>query len=496
MRNKAKGLSIVLFLSVFIMPISCQKQKAEWKKSLDLYTNISYFTGGISKRPFPKTELLKEPSNSQIAKMCITGASLEELKKLDIQDLDKRLDILIKGHVLNLVNARYSLSFPAIIGKEREIITDIVNKASKELSPLVESMIALLGNKLKDKQNILFHLLWSRVIDEIWSAAWKLAFPAEELPDVIWVIYPEHPFAVGTNYQGLPGNSDVAMTWSNKCTDHLSLFDKFRFELQQAAWKKEIKDQKAKEQMKDFGAFDASGNFTIFSYKRGDSLHQILNNMISEYASKVSNIFDYKKLGLRFNIHYADIFVIIHHETAYAIFENLYKTGKLNIPDILLYESDKRDFSSLISIELGNPPSLSDEAMALFMRNNWRGNQEIVERFKQVLMQDSSNLDILFYLGLSLYDIKEYYGAIDTFQKLIKFTGGSVDHTLKFDWSHIWIGHIYDVLGERDKAISFYKKALTSKDTTSKLQMSQYNIGPINAKEWAKQRIEEPFKRK
>lgn len=485
---------IIFLLISFLLLMNCGK-KIE-NNELDLYKNVSHFTGGISKGPVPKTRLLKDASNNRIANMCITGALLEELKKLNIQDLEQRLDVLIKGHVLNLVDSRYILSFSAIVGEKREALADIVNDASEELSLLVESMIMQLRKQLENRQDILFHILWSRVIDEVWYKAWKLTFPDEELPNVRWVIYPKHSFSVGTNYYSLPGHSNIALTWSDNCMDHLDFFHEFRFEVHQAAWKKEIKDQKAKEKMRKFGAFDASYQFTIFSYNSGDSLDQTLDNMISEYASKVTNIFDYKKFGQKFNIHYGDIFVIILHETAYAIFENLYKSGKLNMPDSLHNEEVKRDYSQLISVKLGEPPRLSDEAMALFIRNGWRGNREIVEKFKHVTAKEPNNLDIHWYLGQSLYDIEEYDEAMNTFQKLIKLTKGEADQTMKHDWSLIWIAHIYDVLGKREKAISFYKKVLDSKDTASKLQMSQYNIGPINAIKWAQQRIKEPFKRR
>jgi len=35
MRNKIKVISGVLFLSIFIIPISCQKQNAEWKGTVE-----------------------------------------------------------------------------------------------------------------------------------------------------------------------------------------------------------------------------------------------------------------------------------------------------------------------------------------------------------------------------------------------------------------------------------------------------------------------------
>jgi len=440
--------------------------------------------------------LLKDKLNHKIAKMCIHSATIEDLKKLGIEDLSYRLNILTEGNVLISTDQEYRLSFPVIVGKNRKAMADIVNKAAEELSPFVESMINKLKPELKRNEDILFHILWSRVIDEIWFNAFSLSFPEEKPPKVIWVIYPEHPFMVGTNYNSLPGHGNLALTWSNNFTEHLTAFDDLRFELHQAAWDKEITNIQAKEKMKEFGAFDVNDRFSVFSYKRGDKLDQILVNLTEEYASKVSKIYDYKALSEKFDVPYDELFVIVLHETAYAVFERLYKSGKLLIPEILLREDSKANSIQLASLQLDQPPSLTDEAMALFMKSGWHGNEEVIKKFREVLNKTPDNLELLLYLGLSLYDIKRYSESIDIFKRLINLTENNKNELIKYDWSQIWIGHIHDVLGERDKALSCYRNVLNSKHESGNLMMGQYNIGPITAKEWAEKRIKEPFYRK
>lgn len=440
--------------------------------------------------------LLKDALNHEIAKTCINSATIEDLKKLNIEDLSHRLSILIEGNVLILTDQKYSLTFPVIVGENRKAMTNIVTKAAEELSPFVESMINKLKLELKGNEHVLFHTLWSRVIDEIWTEAFSLSFPGEKLPKVIWVIYPEHPFAVGTNYDSLPGSGSLALTWNHNFTEHLTAFGELRFELHQAAWKKEITNIQAKEKMKEFGIFDMNGRFSVFSYKRSDKLDQTLTNLTKEYASEVSDIYDYVALSEKFDIPGDELFVIVLHETAYAVFEKLYKSGKLPIPEILLHEDSKKNSFQLASLELEQPPSLTDEAMALFMRSGWHGNEEVIKKFKEVLHQTPDNLEVLWYLGLSLYDAKRYSESIDVFKRLLNLTNHNKDELWKYDWSQIWIGHVYDVLGEREKALSYYRNVLNSKHDSGNLMMGQYNIGPITAKDWAEKRIKEPFTRK
>lgn len=484
---------LIVFLAFSLL--SCTKS-FDIKNDLDIYKGASYFTGGFSKKPYPKMRLLKDELNHKIAKICIHSATIEDLKKLNIEDLSHRLNILIEGNVLISTDQRYSLTFPVIVGENRKAMADIVTKAAEELSPFVESIINKLKLELKRNEHILFHILWSRVIDEVWFDAFNLSFPEEKPPKVIWVMYPEHPFAVGTNYYGLPGRGSLALTWSDNFAEHLTAFDELRFELHQAAWKKEITNIQAKEKMKEFGIFDMNGRFSVFSYKRSEKLDQILTDLTREYASEVSKIYDYTALSEKFDIPYDELFVIVLHETAYEVFEKLYKSDKLTIPKILLHEDSKKNSIQLASLELEQPPSLTDEAMALFMKSSWHGNEEVIKKFREVLNKTPDNLEVLLYLGLSLYDLKRYSESIDIFKRLMNLTENNKNELIKYDWSQIWIGHIHDVLGEREKALSCYRNVLNSNHESGNLMMGQYNIGPITAKDWAEKRIKEPFTRK
>lgn len=162
----------------------------------------------------------------------------------------------------------------------------------------------------------------------------------------------------------------------------------------------------------------------------------------------------------------------------------------------MLREDSKIKSIQLASLELEQPPSLTDEAMALFMKSGWHGNEEVIKKFRDVLNKTPDNLEVLLYLGLSLYDMKRYSESIDIFKRLMNLTENKKNELIKYDWSQIWIGHIYDVLGEREKALSCYKNVLNSNHESGNLMMGQYNIGPITAKDWVEKRIKESFTRK
>jgi tetratricopeptide (TPR) repeat protein len=498
---RQKIFTLVLLIAFALTFVNCGGGSG--KKSeipdVNLREKLSYFSGGEARKSI-KFSLLRDSINNRIALLCVDGASQGQLEKTGIDDLGQRLDTLIKGNVLYhvAIDGKYYVSFPVFVGEKRKELAKIVNKAVEKLIPTAEAMITRLQEALKDRQDMLFHVLWSRIIDEIWGNAWELEFPGGKFPDVGWVVYPEHPYAVGTNYYNMPGDGVMAATWSNHFDEHLAVVEKLFFELHQAAWDKPVKEGPAKNRMIEYGAFDRDGRFSIFTFRYGDSMDQLFDQMTREYAAALKGVFDYNALGRKFQVPADELFIVILHETAYAVFEKLHRSGKLEVPGILIQEGDKdkKDARVLFSLILKDPPTELDEAMGVFMGNGWHGSPEAVEKFKAFLAKEPGNIKALWFLGLSLYDLKEYNETVETFGKLAKLTENNEKELLHYDWSFIWIGHIYDILGEREKAILYYKKVLEADHDSHWLQMGQYNIGPITAKEWAKKRLETPFTRR
>jgi len=404
--------------------------------------------------------------------------------------------VLGEGNVIAVAEGTCRPAFPVIIDRDREMLAEIVDATAAELTPLVETIVARLEDELGDRQDMLFHVLWSRVIDEIWAEAWQLAFPGEALPAVIWIVHPEHPYAVGTNYETTPGHGILAMTWSHHFSEHLSDFDDANYELHQAAWGQEIEDPEVRSELTDHGVLDPEGGSRLFTFPPGERLDSVFEEMVGEYAAAASEAYDWEALGQGFGIHPGDAFVVILHETAYAVFEDLHGAGRLDVPAVLLGGGDKRAAVRLVSVALGEPPGPLDEAMALYMKAGWHGSEEAVAKLREALADDPDNVEILWYLGLSLYDLERYSEAIHVLERLVAARENDPAERLRHDWARIWIGHVYDVTGDRDRAVSFYRSVLDSEGASRPLQMAQYGIGPVTAKEWARQRLEVPFSRR
>jgi tetratricopeptide (TPR) repeat protein len=474
--------------------LSAHDQQAQ----INLYDKMWGFSGeGVTRYPWPRhLEMLKESLNNEIGLACIEGAPLSNLQGLGISDLQKRLSQLLDGHVLSERDGHYYLTMPVLMSKRREIIGQAVREGAQALRPCVERILGELRSEVKGNETIIFHLLWSRIIDESWGMIWRGCFSdGSHLPSVTWVIEPEHPFAVGTNSSSLPGDGSFSFTWS-KSTEKLAAdLWTLGLPLYKAARALPLK-QDERERLQTYGFLDAkTGRNKTFRYERGDRLDSFFERMQAQYASEASHAYDFKSLARMVDVDPGELLIILLHETAYELFENLDRSGTLRFPRMLRAGEPAAASVDLMSLQLGHSPKWKEEVDLLLMENNWRADANVVDHLRRTVEKDAGNLDALWALGLACYDLKNYAASLETFQKFNALSEKARDKATitKHDWSYIWMGHMYDLMGERERAVAEYKKVLSS---TSTMQMSQYRIGPITAGEWARQRIEKPFEQR
>jgi hypothetical protein len=91
-------------------------------------------------------------------------------------------------------------------------------------------------------------------------------------------------------------------------------------------------------------------------------------------------------------------------------------------------------------------------------------------------------------LGILLYDGGHYTEALDCFTRIPSLEASDL---YKFA-AYTWMGHLKDLLGEREAALGFYRKALEY-ERGDGMQHSQYGIMLNRA--WVEERLKTPFKR-
>lgn len=101
-------------------------------------------------------------------------------------------------------------------------------------------------------------------------------------------------------------------------------------------------------------------------------------------------------------------------------------------------------------------------------------------RRKEVIMNPENKLAML------LFDSGYYPEAFTGFEKVFELESSKL---VKFT-ALTWMGHLKDLLGEREEAIEYYKQALEY-DTGQTMQHDQFRMR-IN-RDWVEKRLQVPF---
>lgn len=328
----------------------------EVKAQPDYWANLVYFSGcPVNHIPKGITIPDKDKQCRLIMNAIIDGKPEEELQELFPDSLETKLNKLINGHVIKRVNNSFEIAFPVLTGETRQKMMEIVHRKISGINLPIDSLTAKLAVALKDHPEMVFHFLWSRVMDDCWWNWYNLEFKTEQgPPDIAFIVHPPHPMQCGTNSDYSPDNSQFAFSWS------YNLFDEFfrippTESFYNLALNKPI-PEKDREFFIHYGLLDSNNVSHIFCYYENSQLDSLCEKLKTEYISIVRGLFDYEKLSNELHVQPDDLFLVISHEVAYEIFSmlNNRNTG-LFIP-IIRKDNPIPDFSPLISWKLVNQP--------------------------------------------------------------------------------------------------------------------------------------------
>ena len=92
---------------------------------------------------------------------------------------------------------------------------------------------------------------------------------------------------------------------------------------------------------------------------------------------------------------------------------------------------------------------------------------EAIQEYQHALDLQSSNSLAHFRMGEAMFNQKNYQSAANAFRAAL---GGDLDPKWVDVWSHIYIGKIYDILGQRERAVNEYSLAQHLQDDTAGAQ--------------------------
>jgi hypothetical protein len=340
---------------------SAQQSAAVCKPEIDFSLDVRYFGGGPTIYPWPDLALFRDRINNRIMNAAISGVTRSDLETAGIADAGSRLDALVKGQCLRIEREMYRVSFPVMLCESREAIRTLVDTAAASVTPRVSEMVTRLERAAPGRREALFHLLWSRAMDNFWWPAWgilhgKTKNMTDGLPSVAYILSPDHSRQVGTNYNDLPGSGEIAITWSSRARSYVRPINELRAELERIAWGLKPSAPGKLDSLRAAGCIDEEGRVRPFVFHNGDKLDELLKKTSKEYAALTAKLYDYDALASRFGVAPGQLFVILQHETAYAVYDMLTAQEKLVFPAALDGEGHPEACAQLVSLRLKKRP--------------------------------------------------------------------------------------------------------------------------------------------
>jgi hypothetical protein len=286
---------------------------------------------------------LNDPGNDAILRACVGGAASPDLAALKIGDLDERLTRLEKGKLIQRSGGGYSLQFPVVVGEAHARLQAPIRVAAARMVPAVEEMIKEIKTRLPGHEEMLYHFVWSVVMDG--DIAWTLLemqLQRSLQKDAIdlatcWWLYPEHPFSVGTNSYG-GSNGLLFITWrrSTPAPDEVGRIlgaseDSF---LIASARREPIPADKITDRLRSLGLVDAANRSTLFVLDLSSPLVPVLAQCSSRFVRLVATHLDTKEIAQSLGVTPEQTLVIAYHELCYEILGRLSAAGDLPIPQV------------------------------------------------------------------------------------------------------------------------------------------------------------------
>jgi hypothetical protein len=323
----------------------------------DYLANIVYFNvGTINRIPKGITIPDKNIQARIVLNAIIGGSSYNDLKQQYPDSLDIILTSLIASKVISRDNDYFEVLFPVLIGEKRDLLKILIHEKISEAAVSIDSLINMLKKGLNNNPEMIFHFLWSRIIDDCWWNLYNLEFKTDKgPPSIAFIIYPSHPFLCGTNFDNTPDNSQIAISWSyDLINEFFSLPSTSSF--YDLAMNRSVTEKDHVFFLKH-GLIDSNNVSKLFTYYEGGKLDLLCDSLKKLYIDRIYGLFDYQELSEEFQIPSEELFVLMFHEIAYEIFEIL-NERRISISIPILKENNlSLNLSYLVSIRITSPKS-------------------------------------------------------------------------------------------------------------------------------------------
>ncbi len=278
-------------------------------------------------------QALHDPGNNPILVACIKGSTEKSLKGLGIADLQQRLERLERGNLIRKAGERYILAFPAVIGEKRDWLRKYAEQAARKLVPLSEKMITQIRANLAGRDEMLYHVMWSVVMDggPAWDAARaemnkKIKAGDTSTQNKAWLLYPSHPFRAGTNsYSSSSGRLQI--TWSRNTPSPNAIWriiSQHENQLVQAIEQNNpVVSAEARNALGKYGLVNEGGKVRFYAIKRDSEAANVYRDLGGQFGRQMMNYLDVAKVVDMLGVSPGVAFVIAYHEICWQLLQDL-----------------------------------------------------------------------------------------------------------------------------------------------------------------------------
>lgn len=338
----------VFFLLLMLLNFRANSQPDYW-------ANLVYYSGShINHIPKGISIPEKDKESRLIMNSIINGSSNLELYQQFPDSLEIKLSRLINGKLIHKEDDHFKVLIPVLIGAKRSELKTLIREKVSGESEFINDLIEPLSQLLADHPEMVFHFLWSRIIDNCWWNLYNSEFKTKTgPPSLAFIVYPFHPFQCGTNFDNTTDNSQIAVTWS------YSLLEEFLNLPPTASFYNLVINKPISEKDKSFfqshGLINQDNVSKLFVYSEGSELDLLCNSLKQRYIDKLKGMFNYQELSKIYQIPADELFMLMSHEIVYEFFELLYEGNKSLLIPTLKESNPDQNFSSLISFRLHSP---------------------------------------------------------------------------------------------------------------------------------------------
>ncbi|MDH5405059.1 MAG: hypothetical protein OEX80_00775 [Candidatus Aminicenantes bacterium] len=299
----------------------------------------------------PDQSLLYNKENNLILNHCIEGATLPELRKLKLPQIEQRLEELSRGKLLLREGDTYRLTFPVIRGSDRVFLLNEAEQTAEKMLPAMRHIVQELKEELKGEEESLYHITWSVVMDSAMFTWLKLLLDGHVNPLILisqgysFYVFPVNQFQAGTNFYEWEENM-MAVSHSQGAMEHINrLMGPYGSEIIRNAVAQAPLEPELKDALLPYGFIDNQEKLRVLTYEKGSPRYNLFKQLGEQYASEIGKAIDTEALSTRLKLTTDQSFVIAFHEASWEILKLLHQEEILPRPPVLVQQKAQLDQS-------------------------------------------------------------------------------------------------------------------------------------------------------